>query len=110
MLTEDVIWFTGKGECVEGKRNEYSNSLVISGLEILSALPSHSARGNRREKAQMPGGLPLVLLKDLPGAIQMIQDLPGKVQEKEEMLLPASCSQKNSGQSLGQLKKPNIHT
>lgn len=63
-------------------------------------------------REQMPGGLLLVLHRDLPGVIQMIQDLPRKVQEKEEMLLLASCSQKRFQTEpwTAQKKKPNIHT
>lgn len=94
MSTEYISWFTGEGDYIEGKGNEYSNSPVILGFEIPSALPSHCAGRNRRAKAQSPRGLPLVLLKDLPGVTWMTQDLPGKVQESEEMLLPISCSQK----------------
>ena len=93
MSTEYVDWFPGKAEYMEGKGSEYPNSPVILGLEIPSVMPSHDARRNRRRE-QMPGGLLLVLHRDLPGVIQMIQDLPRKVQEKEEMLLLASCSQK----------------
>lgn len=90
MSSEYVGWSLDK----EGKGNEQMNMPVILGLEIPSTLPSHSARRHGREKAQRPGGLPLVLLEDLPGEIRMVQDLPGKVHEKEETLLPAACSQK----------------